>query len=128
MNILVCTLGASWQVIPEIFGFLAPGYLDLYAFHEQRFRLDALRDRYELRVPDELWICTTEGAQSATSLARMRDWWARVGEPIPLRIWIAKGTDQLATQQECDHIRELILRVVLCASERTREGQCVLSL
>ena len=24
MNILLCTLGASWAVIPEIFGWLAP--------------------------------------------------------------------------------------------------------
>ena len=30
-NILLCTQGASWAVIPEILGWLAPGVLDLYA-------------------------------------------------------------------------------------------------
>lgn len=32
-HILVCSLGASWAVIPEILGWLAPQLLDLYAHH-----------------------------------------------------------------------------------------------
>ncbi|WP_187292329.1 hypothetical protein [Candidatus Symbiobacter mobilis] len=32
-NILLCTLCASWAVIPEVFGWLAPAMLDLYAQH-----------------------------------------------------------------------------------------------
>jgi adenosine deaminase len=128
MNILVCTLGASWPVIPEVFGFLAPGRLDLYAYHPQRARLDALRAEYALEEPDELWICTTEGRQTATSLAHLKIWWQRLGEPLPLRIWTAQGTDQLATQTECDHIRELTLRVVLRAAEQASAGQLALLL
>lgn len=129
MNILVCTLGASWPVIPEVFGFLAPSRLDLYADHPRRAQLDALRSRYALDEPDELWICTTEGKQTESSLAKLNEWWQCLGAPAPLRVWTAQGTDQLATQAECDHIRELTLRVVLHASERTsRDGQLVLSL
>lgn len=47
---------------------------------------------------------------------------------MPLRIWTAAGTDQLANQAECDHIRELTLRVVLLASEQVGTGKLVLSL
>jgi adenosine deaminase len=67
-NILLCTLGASWAVIPEILGWLAPGVLDLYAHHPQRAALDALRAQHQLQAPDELWVCTTEGAQTQASL------------------------------------------------------------
>ena len=42
-NILLCTLGASWAVVAEIFGWLAPQHLDLYAHHPARAELDALR-------------------------------------------------------------------------------------
>jgi adenosine deaminase len=128
MNLLVCTLGASWAVVPEVFGFLAPDVLDLYARHPRRSELDDLRLRHALARPDELWIVTTEGEQTARSAARLRAWWQSLGNPRPLRIWIAAGTDQLATQSECDHIRELTLRVVMLAAERARDGQLVLSL
>lgn len=128
-NILLCTLGASWAVIPEIFGWLAPDLLDLYANHPKRHALDAVRARHNLRRPDELWICTTEGAQTKASLRQLNDWWCGMGAPLPLRVWTAAGTDQLATQDECDHIRELTLRVTLLATEYAGpDGQLVLSL
>jgi adenosine deaminase len=127
-NILLCTLGASWAVIPEILGWLAPSVLDLYAHHPHRSALDTLRQRHHLQAPHELWLCTTEGAQSQASLAHLHAWWRQLGAPMPLRIWTAAGTDQLGNQAECDHIRELTLRVCLAASEATHGGQLVLSL
>lgn len=128
-NILLCTLGASWAVIPEILGWLAPGTLDLYAHHPQRLQLDALRTQHGLLAPDELWICTTEGEQTQKSLAQLHTWWQGLNTPLPLRVWTAAGTDQLATQAECEHIRELTLRVVLLATEQVGAGgQLVLSL
>lgn len=127
-NILLCTLGASWAVVAEVLGWLAPATLDLYAHHPHRTALDALRTRHGLQAPDELWICTTEGAQTQTSLAALHQWWQNLGAPLPLRVWTAAGTDQLASQGECDHIRELTLRVTLLASEHCQGGQLVLSL
>lgn len=129
MNLLVCTLGGSWAVIPEVLGFLAPGRLDLYAGHPERDALDALRASHALATPDEVWVITTEGKQTAESLVRLRDWWRALGEPLPLRVWSAAGADQLATQAECEHIREMTLRVVMLAAERCGGGgQLVLSL
>ena len=128
MNILLCTLGASWPVIPEIFGFVAPHRLDLYAQHPNWAQLAELRAKHGLAAPDELWICTTEGAQTQKSIGQIKAWWALLGAPLPLRIWTAAGTDQLATQAECDHIRELTLRLVLLASESSQCGQLILSL
>ena len=127
-NILLCTLGASWAVIPEILGWLAPQVLDLYAHHPQRAALDALRAQHQLQAPDELWICTTQGEQTQASLTGLQTWWQLLGAPVPLRIWAAAGTDQLASQAECSHIRELILRATLLANEQVQGGQLVLSL
>ena len=50
-NILLCTLGASWAVIPEVLGWLAPGVVDLYAHHPQRAQLDALRALLNGKIP-----------------------------------------------------------------------------
>ncbi len=35
-SILLCTLGTTWVVIPEILGFIAPDQFDLYQNHPQR--------------------------------------------------------------------------------------------
>jgi len=121
-NILLCTLGASWAVVAEIFGWLAPQHLDLYAHHPARAVLDALRLQHQLAAPDELWICSTEGPQTRASLVYLSQWWQRLGAPMPLRVWTAAGTDQLASQAECEHMQELTLRLVMLASEHTAVG------
>lgn len=128
-TVLLCTLGATWAVIPEVLGWLAPSVVDLYAHHPERDRLDALRAQHGLRVPDEVWVVTTEGRQTFQSLQRLAQWWKALGAKFPLKIWTAVGTDQLATQAECDHIRELTLRATLCAAEHCGpQGQLILSL
>jgi adenosine deaminase len=147
-NILVCTLGASWAVIPEVYGFLAPARLPLggghfpvrgdrflaparlplYRHHPGAARLDDLRASRGLVAPDEIWVCTTEGQRTQEGVAALRQWSARLSPPAPLRVWQAAGTDQLADQEECLHMRELILRTVLLAHERAAGGQVTLSL
>jgi len=128
MRILLCTLGASWAVIPEVLGWLAPQVLDLYAHHPQRDQLDALRERHGLFAPDEIWVCSTEGAQTQASRELLLQWWRRLDAAPALRIWTAAGTDQLASQDECARFRELCLRTALRAHERAAGGQVILSL
>lgn len=128
-SLLVCTLGASWAVIPEVLLWLAPDLVDLYAHHPRRDALDALRQSHGLRRPDELWVCSTDGEAALRSADRLLGWWQRLGTPLPLRLWHAAGTDQLATQAECAAMRELTLRVALHAADRAGAGgQLVMSL
>ncbi len=127
--IFLASLGASWAVIPEIMCWLDPTVVDLYANGTHRIDLDAARASAGLRVPDEAWICTTEGAQTRASVDKLLDWWRRVGQPMPLRIWSAAGTDQLADEGECLRVRELTLRLALAASELAGPaGQLLVSL
>ncbi len=130
-SILLCTLGASWAVIPEVFALLDPQRLPLYRHHPRQSELEQLRHTYQLQPPDELWVCTTQGQKSEASLHTLRQWWqqldATVGAPL-LRIWQAAGTDQLDNQQEVEQFRELVYRLTLLASEQCQTGQLTLSL
>ena len=49
-HLLICTLGASWAVIPEVYGFLAPDRLPLYRHHPDADGL--ARDLGRLRPGD----------------------------------------------------------------------------
>ena len=129
MNILLCTLGVSWTVVPEIFGFVAPSRLDLYANHPGKVALQAMRLSYGLREPDEIWVCSTCGESTARSKAAIEVWSRLLSNPVPVRFWLASGTDQLDSQPECDKVRELTFRLVLKASENVGvSGQLLLSL
>ncbi|MEQ1620571.1 MAG: CRISPR-associated ring nuclease [Methylococcales bacterium] len=136
-NILLCTLGASWAVIPEAYAFLAPDRLPLYRHHPQLSNLNALRIDYRLQAPDEIWVCTTQGEQTQKSLMQLQKWIQLCPQAPVLRIWQAEHTDQLANQDECGKIRELIIRACLKAhqyanplggSSTVIAGQVVLSL
>lgn len=127
-NILLCTLGASWAVIPEAYGFLAPQQLPLYRHHPQQPTLDKLRSDYQLQAPDEIWVCTTEGEQTQKSLELLQQWIRQCPQAPLLRVWQAAQTDQLDNQQECLDMRELIVRTCLKAHGYAEGGQVVLSL
>ena len=126
-NILLCTLGASWAVIPEAYAF-ATSRLYLYQNHPDFSALQVLKGEAQLEEPDEIWVCTTQGEQTQKSLQQLIDWIGQLVQPPCLRIWQAKYTDQLASQQECLLIRELILRACLKAHEEAESGQVILSL
>ena len=127
-NILLCTLGASWAVIPEAYAFLAPEKLPLYQYHPQLEKLTQLKTEYDLKPADEIWVCTTKGQQTEDSLSKLRHWISLYAQPPILRIWQAAQTNQLASQNECDKIRELIIRACIKAHEHANGGQVILSL
>lgn len=127
-NILVCTVGASWAVVPEVLGFVAPNLLALYEQHPQREALERSRSDHGIAAPDELWLITTAGRLTEESVSRVQRWWELLGKPLPLRIWIAEDTDQLASSQECLLLRELTFRVVLAARQHCAGGKLLLSL
>ncbi len=127
-NILICTLGASWAVIPEAYGFIAPEQFPLYQNHPQHHKLLGLKTDYNLQATDEIWVCTTYGEQTRKSLVHLQHWHYLCPYPPVLRIWQAEQTDQLASEDECSKIRELIVRSCLKAHHYADGGQVVLSL
>ncbi|RLB65417.1 MAG: adenosine deaminase, partial [Deltaproteobacteria bacterium] len=82
-----------------------------------------------MEPPDEIWVVTTEGEKTTKSLELLFSWWQLLGGPVPLRVWQATGTNELAGEEECSRIRELTLRACLHAVEKAgRDGQTLLSL
>ncbi|TVR12859.1 MAG: adenosine deaminase [Planctomycetota bacterium] len=113
MTPLICTLGLSWQIIPEAYALLAPKHCPLYA--RQPAALDILR-RWSLPEPDALWIVSTEASTPATAKAEaaIRAWWQDLGEPVPLRFIRAAAAD-VSAQAAVERLREVIFRSVLAA-------------
>lgn len=128
-SILLCTLGASWAVIPEVVGFVAPELVDLFRDHPAREAIERSRREYGLRAPDEVWVLTTDSERTREGLGRLAEWWRSLGSPRPLRAWALAAAD-IADEQSCRAMRELTLRVCLRASDavRARGGELVLSL
>ncbi len=127
-NILICTLGASWAVIPEVYGFINSEQLPLYNCLENHSALDEAITEFQLQPIDEIWICTTQGKATSASLDKLNEWVLLLPFPVITRVWQAENTGNLATQAECKHIQELILRTTLAAHEYAHGGQVSLSL
>ncbi len=130
MNILLCTLGQSWSVIPEIFALLDPGRCPLYEVLPGSGAVAALRRRHSLEPVDEIWVCTTDDGGLDDGLDRLRRWRDLVDKGLALRIWRTAEVSDVASQAAGDQVRELIYRAVLLAGERTRReaGRLYLSL
>ncbi len=59
MNILIATLGGSWQVLPEILGFTNPEQLPLYRGNIFEAQLRLRRKEHRIEPVDEVWAVTT---------------------------------------------------------------------
>ena len=89
-NILICTLGASWAVIPEVYGFINSKNLPLYQNAANFESLKSSIDEFSLQPGDEIWICTTQGETMCASLDKLKEWLALLSPSVIARIWQAE--------------------------------------
>jgi len=126
-NILLCTLGASWAVVPEICAFIDPVRFPLFQNHPALADMKKQAEAAGAARIDEIFVCTTEGDRASESIQSLLAWWRDAGGGTALRIWRAQGTEQLADRAECLRMRELIFRTVLHADEWRGAGRLWLS-
>lgn len=122
-GLLVCTLGVSWPVIPEVLALLARDVVDLYRHHPQAAEIFAEVARRNLPRPAEVWVATTTG----TRIEELKRYWHLLAHPPRLRIWRSAAQD-LGSAAECEAMRELIFRLVAHACARVGSERVVLSL
>jgi len=126
-TILLTTMGTTWQIPPELIGFTNPGLVDMYRFHPYREHFQYVRKDNEIPPVDELWIVTTTGRVDQ-HVQKVFDWHSHFSDALNLYVWQVADTDELGTEEECRRMKEAILRLVLHASERSRNGRLLLSL
>ena len=120
MSILIATLGASWQVIPEIVALIRPDACPLYQRHPNQQQLDALRRQCGvLESPcTALWVITSSSPKTTAGVQAIQSWAALLDQHLPITFFVAEGTDTVTSEQELHALQELVFRVVLKASEQ----------
>jgi adenosine deaminase len=144
-NILVTTMGLSWQNLPQVLGLTNPNVVDLYRFHQSNDRIARIREEFGLQPVDELWVVTTRDKvehqlvalqqwhnllePSDSLFAEIKEWAGLIDASFwpMLKIFQVSGTDDMATENECRVMKEALLRIVLHAAEYATGGQLLLS-
>ncbi len=128
-NILITTLGYTWEIVPELLGFTNPDHVNFYAEHPHRDAIMESRRRAGILPVDECWIVTTRGETNA-ALAEVERWHSALpenGRPV-LRVRKTAEIDDPGSEQECRYMAECVFRLALHCSERAGEGQLLISL
>lgn len=120
MNLLVTTLGTSWQIVPELLGITNPAQSDFFAGSAEA---ESFREEHGILPVDECWIVTTEGQKDLDTLATWAERWG-----FRLRIYVCKGVNTFLNQTELLYMRSLIYRAVFNASVAVAGGKLYLSL
>ncbi len=124
-NVLVATLGATWQVVPELVGYTNAGDLPLYRASRM---LDEVCDSMRGIGPiDELWLVTTDSKKGLGAAEELFKWNRVCGRPA-LRIWCLEGIGDIASPLQSLQMADLIYRMVLHAHDAAGDGHVVLSL
>ena len=129
-DILFTTIGLSWQIVPELFGFTNPGALPLYQQHPASGRIAELRGKYGVSPVDEIWAVGTVGDKSDEAFGQLLQWHsALAGKDRPvMRLWQVSNVKDLASEGECRLMREAIFRLVLHARGSSGNERLFLSL
>ncbi|MBI5592576.1 MAG: hypothetical protein HY881_19080 [Deltaproteobacteria bacterium] len=144
-NILVTTMGLSWQNLPQILGLTNPNVVDLYRFHPSNDRIARIREEFGIQPVDEVWVITTTGNMdpqladlqkwhallepSNSLFAELKEWQGLIDASFwpALKIFQVSGTEDLTSETECRIMKEAMLRIVLHASEYAAGGKLLLS-
>ena len=112
-NLLITTLGTSWQVVPELLSVTNPSQYDFFCSSKESVEL---RTQYNIQSIDEAWIITTQGTRDLDKLTAWANYWK-----FKLRIFICDDVDSFENQDEILKMRSLIYRVVLAGTERSKQ-------
>lgn len=108
-NILITTLGASWQIVPELVGWTNP---DDYDFFKNNEKVKSLRATHKIQPVSQFWIITTE---NQNDFDKLKKWYEN--KKIDVKIFICENVDDFSSEEEIRKFRSFLFRIVLKASE-----------
>ena len=112
MNLLVTTLGTSWQIVPELFGITNPADYDFFCSLKS---VQDFRSKNQLCPIDEFWVITTEGQKDIEKLEK----WAKKWN-CNLHVFICKDVNSFQNEAEIIKMRSFIYKIVLAASKKAK--------
>lgn len=133
-NILVSTLGASWQIIPETIGVF--NHSKDYDFYKNRAEKETFRDKIDFKL-DEVWLVMTDDCQKTRDgdhvkekIGKIREWNKNYlkAEAVKIRYWILKNVPDIKSEKDDRHFHSLVLRLVAYAKTEVDGGKLILSL
>ncbi|MBF0230063.1 MAG: hypothetical protein HQK63_10850 [Desulfamplus sp.] len=129
-DILVTTLGGTWQILPELMGLTNPDLVDLFKYHPRIENIEQGRKKYGISPVKEFWVVTTYGKKAEEGLEEIAKWYDRLDKnsrPL-LKIWQVSDTNNLSTEDECKKMCEAIHTIVFNARHHSKNGKLFLSL
>jgi len=140
MNILISTLGATWNIIPETIGFINYRENDFYKNHPNLSAINKAREvGFGCEEADELWLIATDkpsvlkGCNHFNSTYEdylaIKKWNSNCGELVKrVRLWVLDGVADITNENEADQFHDLTLQVVAYAKQQSEGGKIFLSL
>ncbi|MBP5509331.1 MAG: hypothetical protein J6Z49_00260 [Kiritimatiellae bacterium] len=125
-NICVFTFGGTWEIIPEILGFLNPDRFPLYRYRKDYDSLLQIRKGNGVEPVSEIWLVTTKGTSEA--LQKLSGWLRLHATDAIVCREIPTGLTDLVTAGDCEQAREAIFRAVFHAGQEAAGGKVYLSL
>lgn len=115
MSVLLCTLGSSWAVVPEIWGMFPGNAFELYQHHPAFEDIVAQRSNHGLRPVGRIVCISTWGESVRKSLQDLQQWGRLTG--VKIDVHRVDGTWELDSAEQCRAMKEAILRHVLRCRE-----------
>lgn len=128
-NILVTTFGGTWLILPELIGYTNPESFDFYKNHSHRTELFKKAQEKGIEAIDELWVIHTDSEIAKEALYKFERWQKYTNTHTPIVKYFSYQTvSEMGTEQECNAMSDLIMRVMLHAKAQVGSGKLFVSL
>ncbi len=110
MNILVTTIGFSWQIVPELYGITNPADYPLFSGNE---RVQALHTEGHVSPVAELWVIASTDAVRQGVVDHIRQWGQSYH--LVLRFFVCEQAWDFSTESQILAMRSVIYKTVFNA-------------
>lgn len=116
MNILLTTLGFSWQIIPELYGFTNP---ERSYFFSKSETVKKIREDNNIQPIDEIWVVTISASSDNVALESCKNWAKR--NKVEIKIIQCSNATDFSDENQVLEMRACIYKSVLTALKFLKE-------
>ncbi|MFW5892357.1 MAG: hypothetical protein ACOCUQ_03035 [Bacteroidota bacterium] len=128
-NTLVTSFGTTWQIVPELIGYLNHEDFPFYQNHPQWQKIQLQLQTLEIPPVDQLFLIHTDSPVAQNAIEKVEKWKKSVHFPLPnIEYFSYDNVSDLFDPEECRQMTDLTLRTILYAKERLNGGKLILSL